>query len=253
MAEPRTVVITGGGTGIGKASAMSFARSGDQVIIVGRREGILEAAAGEILASTGTPVRFRVCDVTEPDDVDALGAWLDSTGLTPVDVLVNNAGAADLGVIETTADAAAQARAVLNANLMSLILTVHVLRPRLRRPGGRVVTISSVAAFRGGNLRYSAAKAGMVGFSYALAKELGPEGITVNVICPGLILGTDYFGESRERLSLEREQSLVAGNLVGRAGQPDDVAAAVAYLASPDAGYVTGEVLHVNGGSLFGR
>ncbi len=253
MTGPRTVVITGGGTGIGKAIASGFARLGDDVIILGRRGHLLEAAVGEIAASTGGSVRHRVCDVTNPEQLDAFVGWLDAIGVDAVDVLIGNAGAADLGAIETTADAAAQAMRVLDSNLMSLILSVHVLRPRLRRPGGRVVSISSIAAYRGGNLRYSAAKAGMIGFSYALAQELGPEGITVNVICPGLIVGTDYFGPTRERLTPEREESLVARNLVGRAGQPEDVAAAALYLASPDAGYVTGEVLHLNGGSLFGR
>jgi len=249
----RIVLVTGGGTGIGKAVATSFAAAGDRVIIVGRREEVLSAAAREINDRTPDSVLFRPTDVSVAEDLDTLASWLDAEGLGTVDVLVNNAGGPDTGDDHTTREAAAQAIRVINANLMSAILTVHALRPRLRRPGGRVVSISSVAAFGGGNLRYSAAKAGVVGFTYALAQELGPEGITVNVICPGLILGTDYFGPERERLTVEREQGIVARNLVGRAGRPEEVAAAVMYLASTDAAYVTGEVLHVNGGSLFGR
>jgi 3-oxoacyl-[acyl-carrier protein] reductase len=138
----------------------------------------------------------------------------------------------------------------LEQNLMTALLLTAVLRPRLRRPGGRVINVSSIAALRGGGESYSAAKGAIIGWSYSLAADLGPEGITVNIVAPGFIEDTEFFGDS---MTEERRRRLVEDTLVGRPGVPDDVAAAVVYLASPEAGYVTGQILQVNGGALLGR
>jgi 3-oxoacyl-[acyl-carrier protein] reductase len=113
-----------------------------------------------------------------------------------------------------------------------------------------VILLSSVAAQRGRAGPYSAAKAALHGWAYDLARELGPHGATVNVIAPGYIAGTEFFGG---RLTEEGHAARVAETLVGRAGRPDDIAAAVRYLAGPDSGYVTGQILSVNGGIVFGR
>jgi 3-oxoacyl-[acyl-carrier protein] reductase len=128
------------------------------------------------------------------------------------------------------------------------------LAPQLARPGGRIVNIGSIAAYtggsRGGVIGYGTAKAGLHGLTVALARELSSAGITVNTISPGLIAETDFFGGG---LTPERIQQAAAQIPAGRAGTPDDVAHTIYFLASPGAAYITGEVIHVNGGWLFGH
>jgi 3-oxoacyl-[acyl-carrier protein] reductase len=189
--------------------------------------------------------------VADPGQVREFASWLTREVSSTVDVLVNNAGGT--GSLDPDAEigeAADFAWRMLSANLVGAYLLTHALRPHLRRPGGRIVNISSIAAFRGGGDMYSAAKAGLVGLSYSLAQDLGPLGITVNTVAPGLVLETEFFGD---RMTDERRDRTVAQIPIGRAGRPDDIAAAVRYLASEEASFVTGEVLHVNGGWVFGR
>lgn len=246
----RTIVITGGGTGIGRAIAARFLAAGEHVIIIGRREPVLRAAAADLSDRQGS-IDWHVCDVGDPEQVDALVDWLEMKGFATIDVLVNNAGGtANLAADASTADAARYAQETLSGNLVGPFLLGHALGPRLRRPGGRIVNLSSIAAFRGGGDMYSAAKAGVVGLTYALAGSLGPEGITVNAVAPGVVLGTEFFGD---RMTEERRSRTIAQVPAGRTGHPTDIAEAVYFLAAPAASYVNGEVLHVNGGWLFGR
>lgn len=248
----RLVVVTGGGTGIGRAIASAFAAEGDHVVLVGRRDGILAETAMRIqMKAPDARVAWHRCNVSKPDEVAAFRDWLTSEIGSTVDVIVNNAGG-----VSTVADdaslqeAAAYAWEELGGNLVGTYMMIHALLPSLRRPGGRIVNISSIAALRGGGGMYSAAKAGVIGLTYSLAGDLGPDGITVNAIAPGFVLDTEFFGD---RMTEERMQRTISQTPMRRAGQPRDIAAAVRYLASDEASFVTGEVLHVNGGWLFGR
>jgi 3-oxoacyl-[acyl-carrier protein] reductase len=226
---------------MGRAVAERFAGAGDTVWILGRRPDVLERAAAE-LGAHPYPV-----DLTEPAAVTRFAGSLAAT----VDVIVANAGAGPAAVHGDGLDAVAAAwRATLDTNVLTAVLLVEALRPRLARPGGRIVLISSIAAQRGGGGAYSAAKSALHGWAFDLAADLGPDGVTVNVVVPGYVTGTEFFGD---RMTERRHRSLVASTLVGRAGEPRDVAAAVGYLASAEASWVTRQVLGVNGGAALGR
>ncbi|MFH9070136.1 SDR family NAD(P)-dependent oxidoreductase [Streptomyces alboflavus] len=237
----RTILVTGGGTGIGRAIALHFAAAGESVTVTGRRPGPL----AELAAETG--VRTTVCDHTDPA---ALTRLLDALP-ERIDVLVNNAG----GNIAFDADGktdlvsyARDFRANLDANLVSAALTTRALEDRLA-DGGAVVHIGSIAAEQGAG-SYGAAKAGLATWNIDLAQRLGRRGVTANVVAPGYIADTEFF---RDKLSGERREQLVAATATGRAGAPADIAGTVAFLASPAARHITGQVLHVNGGARATR
>jgi 3-oxoacyl-[acyl-carrier protein] reductase len=241
----RQVIVSGGGTGIGKATATAFSQRGDTVLIIGRREHVLATAAAELEgAHSGARVSWQAADLADPDAVERL--QLPET----VDVLVNNAGGASRRDDESLQGIAATLHADIDQNVLTAQLLTAAVSPRLRRPSGRVINISSIAALRGGGASYGAAKAAIIGWSHALAADLGPAGITVNVVAPGFVSDTEFFGDA---MTDERRKRLIEATLVDRAGVPEDVAAAIVYLASPEAGYVTGQVLQVNGGAFLGR
>ncbi|MER7991978.1 MULTISPECIES: SDR family NAD(P)-dependent oxidoreductase [Micromonospora] len=249
MGERRLAVVSGGGTGIGAAVARGLVGDGFDVLVVGRRGDVLDAAARRIGAESGRDgaVTAVVADLTDPGQV---GAVVDAVGERAVDAVVNNAGGFLGGSTDSLDGVADWWRANLDANVLTAVLLTEALLPALRRPGGRVVLLSSIAAQRGGGGPYSAAKAALHGWAYDLAAQLGPDQITVNVVSPGYVAETEFFGD---RMTPEGHAKRVAATLVGRAGVPDDIAAAVSYLVGPSAGYVTGQVLGVNGGSVLGR
>jgi 3-oxoacyl-[acyl-carrier protein] reductase len=245
----RLAVVSGGGTGMGAATAQALVEDGFDVLIVGRRSDVLSATAERINKQCDRPgaVRRVAADLTDPDHVARVVA---AVADRPVDVVVNNAGGYLGGDTATLTGVAAHWRANLDANVLTAVLLTEALLPRVRRPGGRIILISSIAAQRGGGGAYSAAKAALHGWAYDLAGRLGPEQVTVNVVSPGYITDTEFFGD---RMTADGHARRVAATLVGRAGEPYEIAAAIRYLAGPAAGFVTGQVLGVNGGSVLGR
>jgi 3-oxoacyl-[acyl-carrier protein] reductase len=243
------VIVSGGGTGIGRATARRFALAGDEVTIIGRRESVLATAIAEIDADAGgAPIRALAADLSQPDEVERVAATFAADG--PVDVLVNNAGGVGSATGEGLAAVAADWEAELRGNVLTAVLLTEALDPALRRPGASIVNVSSIAAVNGGGDSYSGAKAAILGWTIDLAIRLGPDGVRVNAVVPGYIEGTEFFGD---RMTEERHTSLVARTVLGRAGDAEDVAGCVYFLASDDAGYVTGHFLHVNGGAILGR
>ena len=235
----RTVLVTGGGTGIGYAIAEAFVAAGDRVVITGRRREVLADACARLGVSSS---QFDASDAAAVEAAD-----LPST----VDVLVNNAGGNTdflAGDGEDLPSVAARWNANWAANVLSAVLVTTAVTPRMP-DGGRIITIGSIAA-RTGAGSYGAAKAAVEAWTADLSTALGPRGITANVVAPGLTLTTEFFGH---RLTDERRATLVAATRTKRAGTPDDIAAIVRFLASPEARHLTGQVIHANGGAYLGR
>lgn len=236
----RNVVVTGGGTGIGKAVAAQFSQLGDHVTITGRREDVLVATAAEIGINY---VRF---DASDPNAVEAALPALPER----VDVLVNAAG----GNIFTTTPPATLAELNdlwlenLRKNLVSAALVTTALQDRIP-DGGRIIHIGSQTARIGGG-PYGAAKAGLEAWVASHAFEVGRRGITVNVISPGLTDETDFYPFE---LPDSIRKPLLASAANGRAATPADVAPLVAFVASQQASHITGQVLPVNGGASLYR
>jgi 3-oxoacyl-[acyl-carrier protein] reductase len=237
-----TAVVTGGGTGIGRAIAAQLVSDGVDVVITGRRPDVLATTAAEIGAKHVT------FDATDPA---AVRAALDELPAT-LDILVNNAGAnmARQGLAAATGDLAALKTLWLadyESNVISAVLVTEALLPRLAE-NGRIISIGSIAGVRGSG-SYGPAKAAIVTWNVELAKKLAGRA-TANVVAPGMTVQTGFFNNT---LSEERKDFLIKEIPSGKPGVPSDVAAAVSYLASPGARHVTGQVLHVNGGGHNGR
>ena len=239
-------VVTGASRGIGAAIARSLAEHGATVVGTATTEGGAHRVE-QMLGNARFPGKGLVLDVADAASVKAGFASLAGSDLMP-GILVNNAGITRDALFVRMKDE--QWDAVINTDLTSLYRTCKAcVRHLMKRRGGRIINVTSVVGFTGnaGQANYAAAKAGIVGFTRALAKELGSRSITVNAVAPGFIdtdMIRDIGPEQRDRML-----DLVP---LGRLGAPEEIAAAVAFLASPGAGYITGETLHINGGMYMG-
>ena len=235
-------LVTGASRGIGQAIALELARRGSTVLGTATTENGA-AAITNYLSEGGFKGRGLVLDAARQESVDALLKDIEAHEGTPL-VLINNAGITRDNLLMRMK--AEEWDEIMNTNLGSVFrMSKAVLRGMVKARRGRIVSIASVVGTMGnaGQTNYAAAKAGIVGFSKSLAREVGSRGITVNVVAPGFI-ATDMTA----KLEAEQQKQLVDKIALGRLGAVQDIAHAVAFLASPQAGYITGETLHVNGG-----
>src|SRR4051812_18633091 len=244
--ENQVAVVTGSGRGIGHAIAVRLASEGARVASVSRTEANAKKTADEINASRPDAAKAYAVDVADQDAVQkAAGQILEDFGR--VDILVNNAGVTRDGL--SMRMSLADWDTVVNTNLKGAFMFIQALmRPMIKQRSGRIINISSIAGLTGnaGQANYSASKAGLIGLTKTLARELASRGITVNAVAPGLI-ETDMTTV----LSEEVRQAILQKVPLGKLGEPDDIASAVAYLASPEAKYITGQVLTVDGGMVM--
>lgn len=242
----RIAVVTGAGSGIGRASALALAKAGYAVVVAGRRKDELDKT---VAMAGGATVVAVPTDVADEASVAALFKTVkDRFGR--IDVLFNNAGITQprktIDISESDYDA------VLDVSLRGTLLMSQAVIPAMQKQkSGSIISTSSVSAQRGGGIlggpHYSAAKAGVLGLTRAMAREFGVDGIRVNAITPGLI-ATDII---RGKISEDRKSAIADDIPLGRLGRPDDIAGAVVFLASDLASYCTGITLDVNGGMLI--
>ena len=243
--ENQTAVVTGAGRGIGRAIALKLAEAGANVVCLSRTEANSQKVADEITA-LGRQSWAVALDVGDTAAVEAsVAKILEDTG--GVNILVNNAGVTRDGLLMRMSEE--DWDTVLDTNLKgAFVLTKALTRNFMKLRGGRIINVASVVGLMGnaGQANYAASKAGLIGFTKSVAKELASRGVTANVIAPGFI-DTDMTGD----LSDEVKETAKSHIPLGEFGVPEDIAGAAVYLASPDARYVTGQVLTVDGGMVM--
>lgn len=249
MTETRTALVTGASRGIGAAIATGLARRGYDLVLndIERQKADLEAVAEDI-RGMGRRVEIVFADVSSKDQVEAMARKaLDAFG--QIDALVNNAGILIAGEVDGLPEASWDAVMVINAK--GSFMVIQSLLPSMKKRGyGRIVNIASIGGKHGApqQAHYSASKAAVMGFSRVLAQEVGPLGITVNCVCPGIILtdmGRVNLDDPAVREAWQEKTAMA------RIGAPEDVVGPVAFFASDDAGFVTGQTLNVDGGIVF--
>jgi 3-oxoacyl-[acyl-carrier protein] reductase len=236
----KTALVTGATGGIGGAIARALHAQGAHVVLSGTREAVLRDLADQL----GERTSVAAANLSDSAAVDGLVGQAESAAGAPVDILIANAGITKDGLLLRMKDE--DWEQVIRVNLESYFrLSRAALKGMMKRRAGRIVGITSVVGVTGnpGQANYAASKAGMIGFSKSLAQEVGSRGVTVNCVAPGFIASP-----MTEALN-EAQQAAILGRIpTGRLGSGDEIAAAVVYLASDEAAYVTGQTLHVNGG-----
>jgi 3-oxoacyl-[acyl-carrier protein] reductase len=244
--DNQIAIVTGAGRGIGHAIAVRLASEGARVASVSRTAANAQRTADEINALRPGAAKAYSVDVSDHAAVQAIGAQI-LADFERVDILVNNAGVTRDGL--SMRMSVEDWDTVLNTNLKGAFNFVQAIqRPMLKQRSGRIINISSVIGLIGnaGQANYAASKAGLIGFTKSLAREVASRGITVNAVAPGLI-ETDMTSV----LSDEIRKNILSKIPLNALGQPDDIANAVAFLASPEAKYITGQVLAVDGGMVM--
>ncbi|MBZ5615677.1 MAG: 3-oxoacyl-[acyl-carrier-protein] reductase [Acidobacteriia bacterium] len=244
--DGRVALVTGASQGIGHACALALAREGASVAVAARNQQKLEELVGRITATGGKAAAF-VIDVAEEEQVKS-GIKSALAQFSKIDILVNNAGITRDQLVMRLKRA--DWDAVLNTNLTSAYLCIQqVIGSMLKQRWGRIINITSVFGQMGqaGQANYAASKAGLIGLTMAMAREVASRNITCNAVAPGFIATS-----MTALLSEEFRQSALKAIPLGRIGGPDDIANAVCFLASEEASYITGHVLNVNGGMLMG-
>src|SRR5437899_3995177 len=244
--EGRVAVVTGASQGIGHGSALALAREGASIAVAARNQQKLDELVAQIAAAGGKASAF-VIDVADEEQVKS-GIKSAQAQFGKIDILVNNAGITRDQLVMRMKRA--DWDAVLNTNLTSAYLCIQqVIGSMLKQRWGRIINVTSVFGQMGqaGQANYAASKAGLIGLTLAVAREVGSRNITCNAVAPGFIETA-----MTAALSEEFKQSAMKQIPLGRVGSPEDVASAVRFLASDDASYITGHVLNVNGGLLMG-
>jgi 3-oxoacyl-[acyl-carrier protein] reductase len=238
-------VVSGGGSGIGRASALRLAADGHTVVVVGRRPEALGQTSAEAPAGSIVVVP---ADLTTVEGAETVAAAVAEMGL-PLDAIVAAAGGRGPygSPRDSLAEVARTWQAAFDLNVMTAVLLVEALVPALRRPGGAVVLFSSLGVVRPSGIgSYAGAKGALHGYTAALAKRLGPEGITANTIAPGYVPDTEFFGEGGVDPSFHEQ--LVGETTLGRAGTSAEIASLVSWLVNGN-GFTTGQVISANGGA----
>ena len=238
--DGKKALITGATGGIGSAIARALHSQGAEVILSGTRQGALNELAHEL----SDRAHSIAADLSDKSSIDALIKQISDISTDGVDIVINNAGIVRDNLLVRMNDE--EWNQVLDINLVAGYKLIQgLMRGMMKRRWGRIIGISSVVGATGnpGQANYAAAKAGMIGFSKALAQEVATRGITVNVIAPGMIQTA-----MTDELNEDQSARLLSTIPLGRLGSPEEIAASVIYLASDEAAYVTGATLHVNGG-----